>query len=637
MIHQRLVKIVVWMIGCSLVSTGVAYAQSQRLGLPAGTFSVEPGGSVSRRGYCMDLGVPAPNPGVALPHLLTDATGMEVVIGQREPLSVPAAIEAGYLRLEARGMYEGRTVEEVRQDATADAGVRLILESLEQELLQPGLYSALRDRPASEALEVIQEYRADRNVTEEVAATLDAIGRMLAGGDGEHVVFVNTTSESMEVRIKEPAVFAERAGTLDDILLDIPESGSDIEHASNQARIWRDNSAIHAALSGKDVDAYFASEDMRTGLTTFTRLGRETFVLSETDTAVEVRVVEDGRIREVIRGDDALPQFSRKLNEQLVESSDRSTQFVRFDLFHDAASETVRMQLGRRSVEVRAEELGEFLAGNAVPETFSAAIQDVPEGTRVIVWRDPLFRLAGPEEQLMATTLARRLHETFGDRMEVFLDDDMQSSKVRAATIQGVSGPSDLALLSDKQSFPLEDWGIVENVEEYMQELGAGVYRDITLERLNAALDANESNIVVLSGHKDDAFREYYRALSTNGVLKDRVVLMLSCYQPGDEALNSEVMRSENAPKAVFFLDVEIDPAAVEDVLHAVGEELRGNEGREVKLRDLLDRCIDRALNDDSISDRKKAQIELLRRAVIQVSAYYPQNDSRDWLAVMVS
>jgi hypothetical protein len=203
----------------------------------------------------------------------------------------------------------------------------------------------------------------------------------------------------------------------------------------------------------------------------------------------------------------------------------------------------------------------------------------------------------------------------------VFLDDDTSKSLARAETIADVKSTKDLALVSDTLSFAVKDHGIVATVEDRLQEAGVAVYRKISQEQAERGIRVDEPNILVLTGHKDEAFREYVAALHDSGVLRDRVILILSCYAKGDEDFNSAVLSSDKAPKAMVFFPDELDASAVVDFLSVLAEKVKEQSKKSpAKLRAIWDETIDGILADPETPKRLQPEIEKLRKAVMQVS-----------------
>lgn len=600
-----------------------AYAQSQRLGLPVGQFEIPAEGKATRRGYCMDYGVPAPKPNSSLSHVLTDVTQISVAVGNRQPITIGEALKNGTIKIEARSQFEGKTVGQLANDESVPLDIRSTLKL--QELLRPEFYEQLKHALPSDAPAIVAKYVERQEVGRELPNYLTEFAERLAGGDGENVVFVNLTNLPIRVDIRSPAVFSEHLKAVDDIIPDIPEPTNNDIHKSNQRMIWLDNAAVHAARSQLTVDDYFAAADKRDAVQTFFRQGDETMVLgrvsvTDMDYSQELRILKGSKITEVVRGNEVHRRFSDRLNEHVARISDKAFQFMRIDLVAHQETDMTAIQIGEISTMVQTAQLNSFLAGADPPPSLRKAIDSIPDGTNIVVWRDPVLRTLGIQSQQKSSTLVRRLHDSFGSRINCYLDDYTDIVKERVLSIEDVRKPSDLVLLSDKRSFEIEDYGVVERVEDTFVENGIAVYRDMSQDRINSELSLLSPNVIVLTGHKDEQLRSYIDALVATGVVEGRIVALFSCYAEGDEAFNSALLRSDRAPKAIVYIQDILDPAAVEAVLVSLSNELGEEDMEPAKLRRLLDRSIEKALSDPDTIDDFRPEIEKLKRAIIQVS-----------------
>jgi hypothetical protein len=601
-------------LGLVAILAGACFAQTQRLGIPVGDFAVDANGKLARRGYCMDAGVKAPAPGARLSHVLTDAANIEVRIGDGPPKSLQRALEANQVRLEAKAMFEGATLSDVMNDSKVDANMQLFLAL--KAIQHKELFHSLLDKPVGEASKGIAQYIKSKTLSKTEAAQLRDIADYLSGGDGEHVVFVNLTGKRLAISVKEVAVVGEQPGALKDVVLpNVVPSRGDADQKAIQTAVWFDNSAIHAAQSNKDANSYLQSVEARAPVKSFVRVGSETHVLVQRDKTIEVRIVEQDQIKDRLSGPEALARYSALLASVVASASGERTKFAMLTRHHDGKPAAVRFALGKDMVELSKDDFETLLKTGSVPASLDAQFRSLPEGSRIVLWRDPLMQSNSPERMGEFTALATALHAKYGKRINVFLDDDMTKSVERIDTIAPVAKPTDVALIADKLSFPVNDHGIVDDVEAKFKQAGLTVYASLPEQAVT------EANLVVLTGHKDQAYRDYVDALIDKGVLQDRVVLMFSCYAKGDERFNSSSLSTDKAPKAIVFFPDELDATAVSDVLKNFADRLKKEPGEPASIRSLLDKSIDEVLADPDATNELKSEAEKMRRAVIQVSA----------------
>jgi hypothetical protein len=148
----------------------------------------------------------------------------------------------------------------------------------------------------------------------------------------------------------------------------------------------------------------------------------------------------------------------------------------------------------------------------------------------------------------------------------------------------------------------------------------------VSAERLVRRI--RSANLVVLTAHKDEAFRTYVRALGLAGAYRNRVIAILSCYDASDEAFNSKVL-AESGAKAIIYVRAKIREAGtVSRVLIELDKEL--DDGligiHPLPLKQLLRRCVEKARREagDELNENQKQDLELIENAVIQVSDLRP-------------
>ena len=79
-------------------------------------------------------------------------------------------------------------------------------------------------------------------------------------------------------------------------------------------------------------------------------------------------------------------------------------------------------------------------------------------------------------------------------------------------------------------------------------------------------LSSEKNNIVVITGHKELAYKDYVTSLAVGGYFKDRYVVLLSCFNKGESAFNTTVIKKGGA-KGILFFDETIQVSAVKRAL----------------------------------------------------------------------
>ena len=102
---------------------------------------------------------------------------------------------------------------------------------------------------------------------------------------------------------------------------------------------------------------------------------------------------------------------------------------------------------------------------------------------------------------------------------------EFRSSSVKAS--------SDLALYTAKT---IQDADIVHNLRLSMDRAGIPVINEAT-----GYVQVPSSNVGVVTGHRDRSMADHLRELKEAGVLREKVVAVISCYEEGVEGLQSDL------------------------------------------------------------------------------------------------
>jgi hypothetical protein len=360
---------------------------------------------------------------------------------------------------------------------------------------------------------------------------------------------------------------------------------------------------------------------------------------------------------------EAMDKLSRKL---AADKSDATTRFVHAGSYEPTSGEgrgAFRLQLGEQEITLSAADHEALFNQNLnVPipmlDNYMNALPSNVDGgkPRFIIYRDAFAQGSfghgggrppkppkdsdaaggegneGPQpygyhesrRHVHPTVLLAVLKARYREKGDFLLDDEMDRGKANAASLPFVAKGNDIVayLASNdplrgtisnrisKTDGQVQQFKIIENIAEYLRETGVEIISDFTRSA--------KTNVLVVTGHKDRNFVDYVNDLGFNGVFKDHIVALASCYEVGDEALNARIIRDYQA-KAVLFFDRRLNPHAVESVLYEMSRILKESNYSSSRFDDLLNRSVDRALKDPQNASWRN-DIEKMRRSLIQVS-----------------
>lgn len=356
----------------------------------------------------------------------------------------------------------------------------------------------------------------------------------------------------------------------------------------------------------------------------------------------------------VLKNEAAIEAVDNQTRKLVVGKSDAKTNFAHAGAYQPTADNgrgAIQLQLGGQQINLSAAGHEALFNGDpkvSIPEldNYFATLPSGAAGDkmRFIIVRDAFAqgrfghgggrlniessKTEGPQQygyhesrrHVHPTELASQLKARYGDKADFLLDDELDTGKANAASMPLVTKSSDIAAYVPPND-PLEKEtsknaqadaakNIITNISDYLREAG------VTVERGFAP--SAKTNVLVLTGHKDREFVRYVNELGYSGVFKGHVVAMASCYEVGDEALNSRIVRSFGA-KAVLFYDRRLNVNAVESVLFELTQLLKGENFSPARLDELLNRSIDKAL-EKLENAPLRSDMEKMRRSVIQVS-----------------
>jgi hypothetical protein len=134
-------------------------------------------------------------------------------------------------------------------------------------------------------------------------------------------------------------------------------------------------------------------------------------------------------------------------------------------------------------------------------------------------------------------------------------------------------------------------------------------------------VEVPSSNVVVVTGHRDRSMADHLQRLKNAGVLKGKIVAVLSCYGEGVEGLQSDLVAGANGAKAILYYSTPINPGAVQSMMLELSRQLSSNNKGFAALRldNLIKQSVDRALKNADF-DSEKEELKKLQNPIIQLS-----------------
>ncbi len=200
------------------------------------------------------------------------------------------------------------------------------------------------------------------------------------------------------------------------------------------------------------------------------------------------------------------------------------------------------------------------------------------------------------------------------------LDDQMDEARNNALNPAMVTKAEDIAAYIPAKSFGVVNIGVITQIASNLEDAG------ITIEGGMKAV--KQSNVLVISGHKDVAMVNYLEDHIKRGNFRGKHVVLFSCFQSGDAGLNHRIIQEGGAKSVIYFPDA-IFPQAVNAVMSEFIDLLETRQKNQDisprELQSLLDESIDAAHRKSQVSEPPKPieeqnQIKNLRRNIEQLS-----------------
>jgi len=350
--------------------------------------------------------------------------------------------------------------------------------------------------------------------------------------------------------------------------------------------------------------------------------GNQTIILRKKDGFYELTRYDDqGNLLETLKNDQAIAKMDRISRELVATESTDNMPFVH----GSAEGDKFVMAVGSKKQTVPIVEVEELM-NNPLRSKHSPLddLFNVADGTdkTFVIYRDAMtrrpsryggsIREGGVTDPMQMLSLLKQRYP----KIRVIVDDEMQDAKKNFASIKPISNPKEVGLMIPDDSFEIKDFGLIRRIKSNLSQSG--------IILINSPAEIRSiPNILVIAGHNDNSLREYLTNLGEQGLLRDKVVLLNTCYDSGNPNLIHELI-AKYGPKGVFLHTEKISDVALDPVLRNLGKILQQTSanGMGVHPADLFEKAIVKTLEDPSLRPAQIREIKKLFKSALQVSYY---------------
>jgi peptidoglycan hydrolase-like protein with peptidoglycan-binding domain len=333
--------------------------------------------------------------------------------------------------------------------------------------------------------------------------------------------------------------------------------------------------------------------------------------------APELWVLDDqGQVVRRVKGPAGVQEFYEAGRQIAAANSNDHDLFLYASPDGTNGNGTIALQIGREFTRVTQAEFNDFMhSGNGLSKLEEAI--GTGERRTLFVLDSGIFR--GTAEQSRSTdaegtsaaSLAAALRTRFRRVADVFLAKDARVARENAKKLLPITQPADLAVYTAPG---VTDFGTIENLKRPLTRAGIRVVDEATGYR-----EVPGTNFIIIMGHRDRPMSDQLQELKQTGVLKGKLVAVISCYAPGVEALQSGLMAGPQSAAGVLFYSRVINATAVVAVMREVARIVGSQEFSPSTLDKLLERGVDAAL-EKADTEFEKQEIEKMRTPIDQRS-----------------
>lgn len=334
--------------------------------------------------------------------------------------------------------------------------------------------------------------------------------------------------------------------------------------------------------------------------------------------APELWVLDNqGQVVQRTKGPTGVEEFYEAGRQIAVANSDGHALFLYASPAKTDGNGTIALQIGREAQTVSRAKFDDFMqSGRGLSKLDEAIGTGRGERKALFVLDSGIFRTAAgssestDEISTSSTRLAAVLRTRYRHVADVFLAKDGRAARENARKLLPITQPADLAVYTAPGG---TDFGAIQNLKKPLMRAGIRVVDEAGYREIPG------TNLLIITGHRDQTMSDQLQKLKRAGVLKGKLVALISCSAPGAEALQSGLMVGPLSAAGVLFFSDAINATAVAAVMRELSRIVGSQHFLFSTLPELLQQSVDAALERAETAFEKQ-EIEKMRSLVDQRS-----------------
>jgi peptidoglycan hydrolase-like protein with peptidoglycan-binding domain len=217
------------------------------------------------------------------------------------------------------------------------------------------------------------------------------------------------------------------------------------------------------------------------------------------------------------------------------------------------------------------------------------------------------------EFRIDSEDLLHHLSRRYEKHYEFYLDDELNKAVDNLSNLPKLNSKDDIKIAFPSEgTFTVQDHGVINDLKE----------NHLTNLFTEGITPLQNSNVILITGHKDDALRQFIEAHGKAGNLKGKALVVFSCYDVVDANYYSSLVKKYNAREIIYY-PVKIKPAAVAEVIEEMLDNIpnqKTNENSSKYIHELLEESTQKAIGKPS-NKLIKSDLEQMLRAIKQISS----------------
>jgi hypothetical protein len=323
---------------------------------------------------------------------------------------------------------------------------------------------------------------------------------------------------------------------------------------------------------------------------------------------------QQDRVVQRIKGTPAVEQFYEAGRRIAAKHSDKGAFFLYASPAAADVSGTVVLQIGPETITVPRTEFDNFVqSGGGLSKLEEMIGTGTGERRALFVLDRGIFGATAESgatdvASASAMRLAVALRTRYRGVADVFLARDARTALENARKPLPIAKPADLAVYTAPD---VTDLGTIDNLRKPLTRAGIRV-----VDGAAGYAAVPGTNVIIITGHRDQPLSDFLQRLKRDGVLAGKVVAVVSCYEPGVEALQSGLMTGPGRASGVLFYSGVINPIAVQPVMRELSRIVGSQPNSPASLRELWEESVDAALKRAD-TDLEKQELEKLKKELV--------------------